>query len=233
MSSALVLFDVDGTLLLSGGASTRCIRRAAERVFQERLVWGEITSGTLDQQIFRDIAQRSEVLPSETLLNRYRREYLRELEAELARCAGKCVLPGVTDLLQELSRRGDVVCGILTGNFRDAVRLKLAAVGLEESFFTIGVFAEDGDCRADLVPAALKQLRQRKQLELPPSHVVLIGDTPRDIACARTAGCHVVAVATGHYSLEDLAVYRPDRLLRDLRNRDAILSLIESLSSPR
>lgn len=226
MSMTLVLFDVDGTLLRSGGATTRCIRRAAERVLGDRLVWGEIAVGTLDQEIFCAIAAASG-MDGPSLLDEYKRIYLDELAAELNRCrADVHLLPGVLELLDRLRERAEVVCGLLTGNFRRAVELKLDAAGLDISRFAVGAFAEDGACRAELVPAALGACQAKLGLPIPANQVILVGDTPRDIQCAREAGCRVLSVATGRYSLEELQAQSPDAAVADLRDPRPLEDLI-------
>lgn len=223
----LVLFDVDGTLLLSGGATTRCIRRAAEQVLGGKLKWGEILSGTLDHQIFLQICARSGIANSADLLHGYKQAYLNELARELSRPSkGIGVLPGVNSTLAMLSSKGDVMIGVLTGNFQQSVALKLEAVGLDSAQFKVSVFAEDGELRHDLVAAALRRLCERTGVQLSPANVIIVGDTPADVDCARRAGCRVLSVATGHYSVEQLRACGPDAVAADLRDAKPLMSLI-------
>lgn len=228
----LVLFDVDGTLLVTGGATSRCIRRACERVLGERFRWTKVTPGRLDPQLFADLAAGCGIERASEKLDEYKAAYLSELQAELAcRRDDVKVLPGVHELLKELQVRDDVVIGLLTGNFRRAVELKLEAAGLERGQFPIGAFAEDGNERCDLVTAALRQFEQLTGAALPADRVILVGDTPQDIACARRAGCRVLSVSTGHYSLDDLKREKPDAAVATLEDVEPLRAMLEGNSA--
>ncbi len=238
MANTLVLFDIDGTLLVTGGASSRCIRRASETVLGERFRWGKPTVGTLDPQIFIELAGQCGIEDAAAAEPRYRAVYLAELEAELQRCAADVrVLPGVRELIGALRKQEGVTCGLLTGNYGRAVELKLAAAGLDPTWFAVGAFAEHGSCRNDLVPAAMAQYRQRLGRAIEPRDVVVIGDTPRDIACARHSGCRVIAVATGYYSVEQLRAEGADCVVADLNDPAALEAIVggggaEGMSGP-
>jgi phosphoglycolate phosphatase len=230
MRRALVLFDVDGTLLISGGATSRCIHRAARRVLGERYREGTITAGRLDPEIFADLARQCGVEDAASNLEPYKQLYLTELESELQRVIAEVkVLPGVREVLAELSGREDVVLGLLTGNFGRAVELKLSAAGLDAAQFRILAVAEDGRRRADLVGHARRRFEEVFGEPIAPRQVIIVGDTPRDISCAREAGCRVVAVATGRYSLAELEAEGPDAAVRTLEDREALLRLIEQV----
>ncbi len=232
MARVLVLFDVDGTLLLTGGASSRCIERAAVRVLGERLKWGPVTVGTTDPQIFQELAQRCGIEQAADHLEQYRETYLAELEAELNRVRAEVkVLPGVRERLAELSQRADVMVGLLTGNYRRAVELKLAAAGLDAASFALGAFAEDGPDRPALVAAARRAHAMLTGQAIAAGRIILVGDTPRDIACAHATGCRVLAVATGHYSLPQLAAQHPDAAVATLEDRAALDRLIAAAGS--
>lgn len=227
MSRVLLLFDVDGTLLLTGGASSRCIRQAARRVLGEGCANGPITVGTTDEEIFLELARHGGIANAQGRLGEYKSLYLGELAAELRRNRAQVrALPGVRELLADLSQRVDVSVGLLTGNFRRAAELKLAAAEIEAALFVVNAFAEDGRQRRDLVAAAMGRWLPRSD----PGRAILIGDTPRDIACARLTGCRVLAVATGHYSLADLLKEGPDAAVEDLTRREALDQLIEQVT---
>lgn len=226
--SHLVLFDVDGTLLLTGGAGSRCIRRACVRVFGETFAWNPVTAGRLDQQIYLDLATACGIDGAADRFDEFKSTYLAELQAELARRRDDVtVMPGVRALLESLGQREDVAVGLLTGNFHRAVELKLAAAGLEMEQFVVGAYAEDGDERHDLVPVAMRRFEERTGHTLSPDRVVLIGDTPRDIECARAAGSRVLAVATGHYSLEALRAENPDAAVATLENAATLWAMLD------
>ena len=223
-----ILFDLDGTLLLTGGASRRCILAAGRAVLGDRFHWGPITVGTLDWEIFLELAAHCGIESAEQSLEKYKARYLRELREDLARQPNARALPGIRELLTELSLRNDVILGLLTGNYREGAVAKLQAAGLDPELFALGAFAEDGKRRADLVGVALEQASKLAGQSCDPANVIIIGDTPRDIACAKETGCLVLAVATGKYSIEELSQYHPDRLVPDLADPEPLYDLIQA-----
>jgi phosphoglycolate phosphatase len=143
-----------------------------------------------------------------------------QLSAELE------VLPGVPALLERLAALG-IAQAPLTGNFEATARIKLATVGLDHHLdFAIGAFGGDHHDRNELVPIALEKASRLRGLAVEPARVVILGDTPRDIACARAGGTRVVAVATGRYAAEALAPHQPDHLLASLADTDTALAAI-------
>ena len=149
---------------------------------------------------------------------RFKAAYLPRLAANLPRMPG-VVLPGVVELLPALRARSDeFALGLLTGNFAAAAELKLGHYGLAE-FFQFGAFADDSFDRNLLGPVALGRARERfgaGAFADPTRDVLVLGDTPRDIACARACGAKVLAVATGKHPREDLAAHGPDYLFDTL-----------------
>ncbi len=223
---------MDGTLLLSGGATTRCIWRAAEATFGRTLERCPLTAGLLDPQLFLSIASHCRIDNATEFLARYKATYLAELEAELSRTRDRVrVMPGIIELLEQLEKSTEVVAGLLTGNFKDATLLKLRVAGLDRFGFPVSAFAEDGTTRDDLVDAAIKHFAQSKGETISPSQIIIVGDTPRDISTARATGCKVLAVATGSYSLEQLRAEHPDVLVKDLLDPRRLYDLISRLGS--
>lgn len=223
-SRAVLLFDVDGTLLITRGATTRCIWQAAERTVGRELPRMPLTAGRLDQQLFADILKNAKIEDAGTYLDRYKSTYLQLIDAELSAKRDQIkVMPGVPALLSKLAGRDDVIVGLLTGNFRDSTMAKLKYAGIDASTFRIGAFAEDAEDRPGLVAAAISQVSERPS----PSQLIIIGDTPRDIAAARQAGTHVLAVATGTYTLEQLKAEHPDSAVATLEDTQPLESLIE------
>jgi phosphoglycolate phosphatase-like HAD superfamily hydrolase len=227
MPRAVILFDVDGTLLITSGATSRAIRSAIAAVLGQPAPSGTITAGRLDQEIFCDLASHCGIADPMRCLEPYKRAYLRELRRELTAHANDVrLLPGVPQTLARLRLRQDVVVGLLTGNFRQGVEAKFAAAGLDMALFPIGAFAEDGACRSDLVHAAIAQASAYTAEPCLPAHVVLVGDTPRDIECARQASCRVLAAATGRYTLDELQAHHPDAAVKDLTDTEQLDRLI-------
>jgi phosphoglycolate phosphatase-like HAD superfamily hydrolase len=229
MSTALVLFDIDGTLLITGGASTRCIYRAAEHVLGRTIERMRLTPGSMDHALFYEVAQRCGVVSPAQYLDAYKAQYLAELNADLlaAPPGAVKVMPGVPELLRTLQARPDVALGLLTGNFASAAEQKLHLAGIDLSSFEIRCFAEHAELRSQLVPRAIEQLAQTCGETASPRQVILVGDTPRDIACARDAGCLVLSVATGFYALAELQAAGPDAAVATLEDYAPLDQLID------
>jgi phosphoglycolate phosphatase-like HAD superfamily hydrolase len=220
----LLLFDIDGTLILTGGAGTRAMTRAFEATCGIRDALKTVdVAGRTDRVIMRDALACAGRGFDEALLDGFRDTYcgfLRE-ELEAAGVGRKGVLPGVGALLQALTDRDDVSLALLTGNFRRSAAIKLEFFGLWR-YFAWGVFGEEAFDRDHLTPIALDRHRERES-PIDPSNVVVIGDTPHDVQCARVIGARAVAVATGQYDLETLEPHRPDALFADLRDTAAVV----------
>jgi phosphoglycolate phosphatase-like HAD superfamily hydrolase len=224
----LVLFDVDGTLLITGGAGSRCIRRAMTRVFGRPIEWKNVTVGRLDPQIYHDLAAANQLADPAARHDDYQRAYLAELESELVvRAAEVKRMPGVDALLTRLRQWRDdhptFRMGVLTGNYREAVVLKFKAAGIDPSVFDMIITAEDGPDRPALVEAALKRYGELAGAPADPKQVIIVGDTPRDVACAHETGCRCLAVATGRYGQQALADAGADRVVGDLTDPAAVL----------
>lgn len=229
MPKAILLFDVDGTLMLAGGATRRAIEATLHALFGRGSLAQANLAGSLDHQIFCELAGTCGITDPHPYLARYKQRYLQELRRDLEQNRDKVrILPGVRELLTALSRRGDVLVGLLTGNYREGVEIKLAAAGIAIDQFRIGAFAEDGACRGDLVHAAVAQASAYLGETCSAAQAIVIGDTPRDIDCARETGAQVLAVATGQYSLEQLLAYSPDAAVTDLTDSAKLDELIRS-----
>jgi phosphoglycolate phosphatase len=199
----LILFDIDGTLLRGGPA-----RDAFELALMEAYgTAGPIAdhefSGKTDPQIARELMVRAG-LDHDTIdrgLPVLYRHYLGELEARLPDRPTQ-VLPGVHDLLALLGMESDTALGLLTGNIEPGAQLKLASAAIKVRF-EVGAFGSDGEERDALPAVALQRAADRWQ-PFDPLEVVIVGDTPRDVSCGRSAGMRTLAVSTGQYSTQDL-----------------------------
>jgi phosphoglycolate phosphatase len=231
----LVLFDVDGTLLLTGGAGMRAMHRAAVSVFGEGFSWeGVVVSGHLDPLIFAEAARRNGFEPDPERHAAFRAAYLAALPEELAR-SGPAVrpMPGIPEVLDRLAERKDVAVGLLTGNYREAIPIKLAAIGLSITRFEPVVSGEEAPTRPDLVTVALRKQGSRNGAPPDPGRTVIVGDTPRDVECGRARGCLTFAVATGRYDVEALAAAGADVVVPDLADPTALLDLVDRLRKGR
>ena len=224
MTSRLALFDIDGTLMITKGAGSRCILRACQAVFGQSFEWGPITVGTLDPQIFTDLCNHNAIADPLTHHAAYQAAYFEALQQELQdRREDVTLMPGVMMLLQTLWSRDDTHTGIVTGNYRRAVEIKLAAAGIDLDRFDTVACAEDGPDRPSLVSHAMQQASVTA-----PDRVTVIGDTPRDIECAQANGCRSLAVATGHYDIAQLATAGATHVLPDLADTPRALAIIQN-----
>jgi len=213
----LVLFDIDGTLLRAQGVGARAMERAGRRLLGPAFTLDGIDfGGALDPWIFRQAVQRLGHDDASNLHGPFRESYLVELALELERGERRpVILPGVPAALAALRDDPTAMLGLVTGNYASAVPLKLRAVGIDPQQFVIGAFGDDAPTRPDLVRLAMEQWRARG-VDPDPRRVVVIGDTPRDIDCAKKNGCRSIAVATGWHTVEQLEANGPDVVLRDL-----------------
>ena len=227
----LLLFDIDGTLILTGGAGTRAMSRAFALTHGlEDAMRSVDVAGRTDRIIMRDALAGAGHAFDEAGLDRFRETYCTFLREELARdgIGRKGALPGVPGLLAALAARDDVSLALLTGNFRQSAEIKLAWFELWH-YFPWGVFGEEAFERDHLSSLALERHRERESAPIDPADVVVIGDTPHDVRCARAIGARAVAVATGRYDLTALRPHSPDALFADLSDLDAV---VESLVKP-
>ena len=222
---SLVLFDIDGTLLLSGGAGVRAMTRAFEAVF-----------GVADAFVNSDVAGRTDTFLVATALERaglpntpdqharFRETYVAMLSEEIQRPPrGRCgLMPGVAALLQALTEGDDIHLALLTGNFERAAYTKLGHFGIDD-FFEWGVFGEESADRNELARVARRRAEERALSSTARDRIVIVGDTPHDIACARAIDARVIAVATGNYTIEALHDAGADVVLADLSETDQVV----------
>lgn len=200
----LVLFDIDGTLVSCHGAGGRAMTRAGKDTFHpEFSLEGVDFAGRLDPHIVDEGLARLSLTPSDELHAEFRQRYLDLLEVELMN-PRFVVHPGVRALVTALAADDDVVLGLLTGNWGEAAELKLARAEIDFAQFAIGAFGDHAQTRDALAGVALDRFRAHVGREVPSSHVVVIGDTPADVRCARANGLSLVAVGTGRFTAAEL-----------------------------
>lgn len=217
----ICLFDIDGTLLASGGAGRAAMELALATEFGIAEVRRVEYSGRTDRAIGRDLFHTHGLEDTPDRWQRLVAAYLRNLPHCLNQYQGR-VLPGIATLLEQLRMRDDVAIGLLTGNIRDGARLKLGHYRLYE-YFAFGGFGDHHWDRDDVAREALAEAHGRHRDRLHLDRVWVIGDTPLDVRCARAIGARVAAVATGWHSLEELAAAKPDLLLPDLADPTPLL----------
>jgi phosphoglycolate phosphatase len=225
----LVLFDIDGTILITDGAGRRAVHRALLEVFGATGPADHRFDGKTDPQIVRElmrlVGHGDEQIDArmEAMLERYVAHLHHELES-----APKPprVYPGVHALIDRLAARSDAVLGLLTGNLRGGAHAKLAAAGIDPDRFLVGAFGSDHEERGELPAIAQQRARDTLGLDIQGSDVVVIGDTPADLRCGSAIGARAIGVATGHFTVEQLASQRPAAVFQDLSDTDAVLNVI-------
>jgi phosphoglycolate phosphatase-like HAD superfamily hydrolase len=221
----LFLFDIDGTLIASGGAGEHSMRLAVQEMFgvEDGLAGIEI-AGRTDHLITENIFKKFGLPWSPERAAAFLELYLKSLAEELPRKNGR-LLPGIVELLDALKARPQVALALLTGNLERGAKLKLSHYKLWH-YFEFGAWADDHADRNQLGPFAQARARERHGVDFPPERTFVIGDTPHDIACGRVIGAKTVAIATGGVSREALARHHPDFLFDDLGNLPAVLAAL-------
>lgn len=225
MAKKLILFDIDGTLLLTGRAGEHALRSALrERFGVDDDLTGISFAGSTDGAIVRQMFAAHNIEPSPENIADLLDGYVHNLPHELPRRSGR-VLPGIVVLLEALKAREDVVLGLLTGNIERGAEIKLTHYGVWD-YFEFGAYADDHVDRNKLGPVAQARAVERHGVSFAAADIFVLGDTPKDIDCARAAGFQAVAIATGGYTREELASHQPDFLFEDLADTAAVLAVL-------
>jgi phosphoglycolate phosphatase-like HAD superfamily hydrolase len=215
----LVLFDIDGTLIDSGGAGTRSLNYAFEEVFSIHDAFKDISmAGKTDIQIVKEGLGRHGLDAENGNVGLLCERYIVHLRKEIGNPA-KHLKPGIAKALGRLDGREDIFLGLLTGNIEAGARIKLDPFGLNR-YFPLGAFGNDHEDRNRLLPIAVERFSRLLQKEIHYRDCVVIGDTPRDVECARIYGAYSVAVATGPYSYASLLESGADMVLRTITEMD-------------
>lgn len=227
MKKKLLLFDIDGTVLTSGGAGERALRRGFRERFgiDDDLTKVEI-AGRTDSGIARRMLAAHGLEQSPENITAFVDAYLSFLPQELPAATNGTLLPGVLTLLETLKTREDVVLALLTGNVERGAKLKLSHYGVWH-FFEFGAYADDHHDRNELGHFAKKRALERRGIEFPPEDIYVLGDTPHDVACARVIGAKAIAVATGKFTAPELAATQPDFLFENFSDLPKVLALFD------
>lgn len=216
----LVLFDIDGTLVRTGGAGVKAFRQVFASEFNARDGFERLKfSGRTDASLVREFFGYHGIPATSANFERFFAHYVFWLDHILRECESE-MCPGVPEFIRGLQGQSHPpLLGLLTGNIRLGAEIKLRHFNLWE-LFAIGGFADDHEDRDQIAAAALARGRAILGKKLEPSEVVVIGDTPLDIRCARAIGAKALAVATGGATFEELQRHGPDWLVKDLRELD-------------
>jgi phosphoglycolate phosphatase len=221
----LLLFDIDGTLITSGGAGEGALMDAMKQRFGiDEDLRGITIAGATDALIARMMLEKNTLPASPENITALLDGYLSFLGQRLSLHAGY-VLPGILGLLNRLRQRKDCILALLTGNLVRGAEIKLSHYGVW-NYFDFGAFADDHHDRNELPKFARARALETHGEEFPPERVFIIGDTPRDIECGKRVGAKTVAIATGNYSRAELAAHNPDFLFDDLSDTEAVIAAL-------
>ena len=224
----LILWDIDGTLIVSHGTGIRAMERAFAQRFGRKGDLSKIDwAGRTDTWITGEILRHNEIPATPQNCHDFLETYLELLPGELRDGPQGQVLPGVLALLEILHHRRDVAQGLLTGNLQRSAQFKLTHYKVWH-YFEFGAFADDSPRRNDLGPHALRRAREKHPGEFSPAHTFIIGDTPYDIECGQVLGARTIAVATGKYGVAELSAHQPTAVFANFADTAAFLRVIDA-----
>ncbi|MEO2015783.1 MAG: HAD hydrolase-like protein [Fuerstiella sp.] len=225
MAEKVIFFDIDGTLLSTGGAGQRAMERALNEEFRIEFPFeGVLTAGRTDRGITDEILERYSFDNTPENRTRFREAYLDQLPRSLHDSPG-LLLPKIRELLEQLAIHSHVTLSLLTGNYAEGAWIKLRHYELDH-FFQFGGFGDNDAHRNDVAQAAIAAASAQFNRTVDGAETMVIGDTPADIQCAHAIGAKCVAVATGVYSSSELQPYHPDYLFEDFADTDQVVDRI-------
>jgi phosphoglycolate phosphatase-like HAD superfamily hydrolase len=224
--NTLVLWDIDGTLIQSGGAGERALVTALQTAFGRIGTLEDVElAGRTDRWIARRVLAKFAVPDTAENITKYLDGYLNALPNELANPHAR-VLPGVRDLLVAIAAKKNFAQGLLTGNVRRGAEIKLSHHQLW-AHFEFGAFGDDAELRNELGPHAVRRAAARHAVDFPADRVFVIGDTPHDVECGKAIGARTIAVATGNFSVAALQKHEPTAVFADLSDTAAVMQVLQ------
>ncbi len=223
---ALLLFDIDGTLLNTCGSGREAANMIFEKYFEVKNAFNSVPlMGRTDKFIWKEVCiiNKIPLKEYEKRKNIILREYYKQLKKVLSSKKEAFIYPGIKKILMET--RTKHCLGLLTGNFKKSGMIKIAHFGLDK-YFPVGAFADDNENRNVIAHIAIKRAERYYRQKFKPQEIYIIGDTPFDIECAKTTGAISVAVATGGFKYEELKKYLPNYLFKSFANPELFLNII-------
>ncbi len=223
----MLLFDIDGTLLLTGGSGKVAFDISFRELHGIQNAWGDLApDGKTDPVIMDELALRTLGRKlSRPESKKLKERYLFHFKREMILAKRFHLLPGVKQLLKVLGREADFILGLATGNLEEAAWLKLKR-GNIHSHFAFGGFGSDAKDRTKLTDVALKRGLRHAREKISAKRIFVIGDTPYDIKAGKALGLNTIAVATGSYSSKALLEHKPHHCLPHLNEPAKFFRLI-------
>jgi phosphoglycolate phosphatase len=234
--TVLVLFDIDGTLLLAHGAGRRSVHQAMTDVFGATGPHLHPFDGKTDPQIVHELAALAGIdsVVIDSRMTEALDRYYGYLEADITGTPDTVqLLPGVHALLDTLEARDDVMLGLLTGNIVQGAALKVRAVDIAFERFQVGAYGSDAPSRPALPAIAQQRASERLGADIPGARIVIIGDTPHDLTCGSGIGARAIGVETGRFTSAELHPYSPLAVFANLADTSAVVDAIMSVTTER
>jgi len=227
MTRKLLLFDLDWTLIYTGGAGVRALNVAFEKIFRIPEAMKTVSpGGKTDPAICREMIRvHLKREPNEGEIAKLCRGYLDQLANEIPTSPGYKILPGIPKLLDTLVLRDDILMGLGTGNLEEGARIKLARADLMK-YFRFGGYGSDAEERPDVLRMAAKRGETIIGKSMSPRDVIVVGDNIRDVQAGKAIGAKIVAVASGPMTYEELAATHPDHIFHDLSDTQTVLNVL-------
>ena len=224
----LILFDVDGTLLRSRGVGLKSMKEAIEQLHEVSVDPRVLnTGGRLDNHLFRELLELGGLASDSATIGELSRAYVQRMKHHFSQDSWSNPLPGGRELVQAV-HEDETLCGaLLTGNIEETCWLKLEDAGYDRQWFEFGVYGNEGEHRRDLPVIAMQRYQTMHHRSIRPEDVVVIGDTPHDVDCARHSGCRSVGVATGMSSTEELLQSQASLVVDELTDLESLLGWVK------
>jgi phosphoglycolate phosphatase len=225
----VLLFDLDWTLIYTGGAGVRALNTSYQSLFGiSEAAKSVVLDGKTDRAICREMIVFHQKRPAqESEIQALSSKYLEQLAIEVPRSEGYRVLPGISEILERLKDHPEVILTLGTGNFKKGAEIKLARADFWK-YFPVGGFADDSEKRPEILGAAVRRSEEYAGRSFSGSEILVIGDTVHDISAGRAIGASVLAVACGPTKSEILAAQKPDYLFNDLSDTAKTLEVLLS-----
>ena len=223
----LILFDIDGTLISTGGAGSESMRVAFEQI------WGIpdgfkniFMMGKTDSSILREALKNNDLNWDESKVNKFLDHYFQTLKQEIIKDRpGKKICPGIIPLLDSLYNQENYFLALLTGNYKESAFIKLNHFNIDH-YFQDGAFCNDTEKREEMVPIIKKRIEKKENITIHNNDIFVIGDTPSDINSARKNGVYAIGVTTGVHTYQELQAHNPDHLFTDLGDTASVLQIL-------